>query len=38
MDTYSYTEDDPAISVGQNIQLMDIDSLIMSASLSLTSE
>ena len=35
---YSYTEDDPPINIGGNILLIDVDSSIMSVSLSLTSE
>ena len=35
---YSYIEDDPVIKIGRNITLADIDSPIMSVSLSLTSE
>ena len=35
---YSYNEDDPAISIGLNLTLMDIDSPIESVSLLITSE
>lgn len=38
VEMYSYIEDDPAINVGQNIMLEDVDSSIASASLYLTSE
>ena len=38
LETYSYIEDDPAINIGQNMQLTDVDSQIMSLSLYLTSE
>ena len=35
---YSYTEDDPAINIGRNITLGDVDSSILFVSLNLTSE
>lgn len=38
VEIYSYIEDDPAINIGQNIILEDIDSTITSVSLYLTSE
>ena len=37
VEMYSYIEDDPAINIGQNIILEDVDSPITSVSLYLTS-
>lgn len=38
VEIYSYIEDDPAINIGENIILEDVDSPITSVSLYLTSE
>ena len=38
VENYTYVEDDPAINIGQNIRLTDVDSQIISCSIYMTSK